>query len=68
MARFVVIELSPDPSDNRPLGRSGEFLSGTYGQLDVAEFSSREAAEAAASAARNRRDNSSVSVIGGARK
>lgn len=62
MARWIVIEsLASDP---RPLGVAGEYLTGSYSQLSVAEFSSEGAAERAAAAATNRREGSTVSVIG----
>lgn len=67
MSRFVCVELAPDASDNRPLGASGEFLAGTFGESDVATFATREAAEIAGERASNRRDGCTLWVSGGRR-
>lgn len=69
MARHVCIELSVarDLADDRPLGKSGEFLSGTYGQDDIAEFASVDAAFTAAAHA-TRRPDSEIWVSGSRRK
>lgn len=64
MSRFVVIEMAPDASENRPLGKSGEFLSGTYGESDIKEFSTPEGARQAGEQAANRRAGLTLRVPG----
>jgi hypothetical protein len=66
MSRYQAIELSAcrNPADDRPLGKSGEFLSGTFGQSDVAEFPSMHAALNAGSQATNARPGCTVEAIG----
>lgn len=66
MPRFVIVELSPDAKDNRPLGISGSFLlNGTpYGESDIAEFRTLQAAFDAAAAAPNRRHGHQLFVPG----
>lgn len=65
---FVVLEFfgNGDPffggsADDRPLGKSGSFLSGSYPRAAVAEFESESAAIAAANAAPNKRDGGLIS-------
>lgn len=65
MSRFVVVEIDPTGKENRPLGVSGEFLHGTYGETDIAMFASREAAQIAGDRAANRRDGCTLWVNGG---
>ena len=75
--KFFVVEFhgKGDPyfggaADDRPLGKSGTFLTGCYiFDRDVAVFDTREAAEAAAGAAKRRKDSCLgvlVTVLGGA--
>ena len=66
---FVAVELfgSGDPffggsADDRPIGKSGEFLSGSYQRSAVAEFKSEAAARAAAAAAPNKRAGGLISA------
>lgn len=68
MSRFICVEMSPDAQDNRPLGLSGNFLSGTFGEKDIATFATREAAEAAGRRATNPRDGCTLWINGQARK
>lgn len=70
MERFEVIEFwgKGDPffggtADDRPLGKTGSFLTGGYAFSAVATFDTREAAQAAADAAPNRRAGGRISVI-----
>jgi hypothetical protein len=70
MRGFVALELqgTGDPmfggaADDRPLGHSGAFLTGSYvWHRDVVHFPTREAAESAAAQAK-RRPASLISVI-----
>lgn len=50
-------------ADDRPLGKAGEFLRGVYVWTEVAEFETREAAEAAAAQARNPRAGGKIGVF-----
>lgn len=62
MAKFIVVEFGKD--DNRPLGRSGQFLSGEQvTEREVAEFTSRDAALVAVEKA-SRRPGTTVDVVG----
>lgn len=65
--KFVVIEMDPTARDNRPLGKSGLLLTGTYGESDIAEFRDPDAARDAASRAPNRRPGYEL-FVPGARK
>jgi hypothetical protein len=65
--KHVCVEIDPKGHDSRPLGVSGEFLTGTYGELSIAEFATREAAQTAGERATNRRDNCTLWVNGGKR-
>ncbi|MCU1282323.1 MAG: hypothetical protein JWM53_5869 [bacterium] len=67
MTRFVCIEMAPDASDNRPLGLTGQFLHGTFGEYDIARFATREAAQTAGERATNRRDGCTLWINGGKR-
>lgn len=67
MAGFVVVEFygKGDPAfggsaDDRPLGKSGEFLTGCYHRSAVAKFESYDEAMAAGLAAANRREGGNV--------
>lgn len=68
--RFTVIEFrgQGDPyfggaADDRPLGVTGEFLTGCYRGSSIAEFPSEAAARSAANAATNRREGALLGVI-----
>lgn len=50
-------------ADDRPLGKLGVFLRGTYHRSDVAEFETREAAEAGAERAANPRAGGKIGVF-----
>jgi hypothetical protein len=63
--KHVIVELASDGNDHRPLGRSGVFLTGTYGESDVADFPTSEAAMQAAERAPNRRPNCQLWFKGG---
>lgn len=61
---FIVMEFKGkgDPffggsADDRPLGKTGKFLSGTYHLDDVAEFETKELGEQAAEKAERRPDS-----------
>jgi hypothetical protein len=67
MAKFIVCEFIGQ-SDFRPLGIRGEFLTGSFSQLEVAEFATEHAAAAAARLATNRIPGSEISIIGRAKQ
>lgn len=68
MSRYVVIEFNADASDNRPLGTSGSFLTGQYGEADVARFPSIDSALNAGRLAPNHRESCAIEVIGQIRR
>lgn len=68
MARFLAVELSADGLDNRPLGWSGEFLTGSFSDRDVAEFPSIQSALNAGAQASNARPGCEIHAIGQSRK
>lgn len=70
MTRYVIVELSTerDIADDRPLGTSGDFLTGCYSQSDVWEFANESAAEAAAARAPNRRKHCALWITGAKRR
>lgn len=67
---YTVIEFfgNSDPffggtADDRPLGRAGRFMTGTYLVTDTAVFVTEEAANEAAARATNKRPAGKVSVL-----
>lgn len=59
--RLLVIEFKDN--DPRPLGTSGDFLSGQFAESDVATFASEFAAKQAVGMATNRREGSIVDTV-----
>jgi hypothetical protein len=69
MRRFVVAEFDPHAEAVRPLGKSGEFLTGTsYREEDIAYFLTEVEAERAIAAAPNKRSGCKVEIIGSNRR
>lgn len=68
MARYIAIEISPDAQDNRPLGWSGLFLTGSFSEADVATFPSIDSALNIAFRASNRRADCVIEAVGQSRK
>lgn len=68
MALFQAVEMSPDAMDNRPLGRSGQFLAGAFSEKDVAIFPSAGAALRAAAVAPNARKACEVHAVAQGRR
>lgn len=66
MSRFLAVELDNDRAraDDRPLGWSGEFLTGSFSEADVAAYPSAHSALNAANGASNARRGCMVSAIG----
>lgn len=62
---FVIVELDA-AGDNRPLGVSGSFLltATAYGESDIAEFRTVDAAHEAANRAPNRRSGHQLFIPG----
>lgn len=61
MSRILVIETVG--TDTRPLGVRDEFLSGSFGESDVAYFYTDIAAQAAIQRAKNRRPGSRIETV-----
>lgn len=68
MSRYVAVEMSDDAMDNRPLGKSGCFLTGSYSESDIALFPSADSALNIASQAPNARPGLTIEAIGQSRK
>lgn len=67
MARFLAVEMSADAQDNRPLGWSGLFLTGSFSDRDVADFPSALSALSAGSRATNARPDCFIEAVGQSR-
>lgn len=63
--RFIAIEMSDDRTnaDDRPLGKCGDFLTGSYSDSDVMQFASADSALMVASLARNARPGATIETI-----
>lgn len=66
--RYLVVEFNPDATDNRPLGLRDEYLSGAFGESEIAHFLSESAALAAVQRAKNPRPGCKAEPIQMGRK
>lgn len=66
----IAVELDSNRrrADDRPLGWSGEFLTGSYSDRDIAQYPSAHSALNAGSRATNARESCIVSAIAQGRK
>lgn len=66
--RFIAYEMNADASDCRPLGWSGDFLTGSFSESDVALFHNADSAINQATQARNARPGCRIETIPRERK